>query len=288
MSEPMTQLLKRNSTGRTLERNWTAPDIPEEMTEESGFCDQRKRRTETRSTAARIRQPSSQGMQLGVQVLAVGRSRDSLREVSGMPDDAIASLLRGPAGQSVWLRYLPMPSLEAVTIEVVRLKREPADKAMTLTWPHSGFVTEIPIRVIEQFPGSKVRYEFIGNKTKLLTLPNSDSGKRIAVLTNLLMPEVDNGRFVLRLTDDFNNSPVAYVERSRTPELFDFVARNDPLTNGWVIMHVRLRADPDSSRVSGDLEEIMFLDKNAPDVYKPSHPLYYYSPDTALSAHKVR
>ena len=47
--------------------------------------------------------------------------------------------------------------------------------------------------------------------------------------------------------------------------LVDLVIRNDIKNRGWVIMHILIKA----TSATPQIEEIMFLDRKAPDAYKP-------------------
>jgi hypothetical protein len=229
----------------------------------------KKTRGEMLISALTLASPAQlSGLRLGDRLVRVGRTKDLMVEVAEKTEQEVLDLLFGPAGASVWLTYRRGNATEPVDVEIIRRTKFDQNKMVSITWDKTGYFTDLPHEVIERFEGSPRSYQYFQNQSKLLAFPEEYSGKRIAVVTDLLFPEVNTQQIQLRLFEQMD-SPLALLDRTKTPKFFEAVVSNDPMKNRFVIMHMRLRPYSNSPKLYGELEEIVFLDEKAPDAYKP-------------------
>ncbi len=208
------------------------------------------------------------GIRLGDRLVRVGRSRESMLSVDGKTAEEAVDLIAGDSGETVWLSVVPSKGHEPVDRAVVLAPRGPDDAPVRrITWKTTGFMTFVPLTLVEQFPGSPRTYEFTDNRSQMIAFPEKFDGKRVAVLTPLLFPVVERSRAVLRLFDQMD-SPVGVVNRDEAPTFFAAVVNNDPRQQ-ICLMHVKLHLPAGGSKIQGTIEEMMFLDEKNPDVYKP-------------------
>ena len=200
----------------------------------------------------------AKGIQLGDRLLGIGRTRGAIIDTTGKTEEQVMNLLRGEAGQRVWLRYHPLYAADPAEVEIARRERYTETKALTINWRETGYSTILPREFIEQFPGSPRKYVYFDNMSRLLAFRDEIGDERIAVVTELLFPVVGGEKLDFRMFKNID-SPVATVERQSFPKFFERVVNNDPTKNKWVIMHVHLL------RRVNFVEEIMFLDIQAPD-----------------------
>jgi hypothetical protein len=210
----------------------------------------------------------AKGIRLGSKLLGVGTSRTSIIETAGKTEEQVLNLLRGNAGETVWLRYQSGNATDPVEVEITRRERFDEAKSLSLSWRQTGYELVLPREIVEQFPGCPRRYAYLDNQSKLLAFPDQHVGERIAVVTELLFPSVDSKQLELRMFNEID-SPVGLVKRLETPKFFKRVVNNNPAKNKCVIMHLRLRTYHDSPKLYGEVEEIMFLNDEAPDRYQP-------------------
>jgi len=208
-----------------------------------------------------------EGIKPGAQLLKVGVDKQRSESVSDKEMDAIYGLIDGPVGQPLYLSLIPKGSEVPVDVELVR--REKFDgEFQSVTWKKTGFVSFIPMEIIEQFPGSERRYEFLNNLSRIKAFRSEYKGKRVAVFTKFLFPKADENRVTIRLFSEMD-SPVGFVTRKKNPKFFEQVVNNDPVSRSIGILHVRIDPYNDSPEIFGEIEEIMFLDLDASDSMKP-------------------
>jgi sulfatase modifying factor 1 len=209
------------------------------------------------------------GVRLGDQLIAVGPDKNAMANVSEMTIAKVTEAMGGPQGDILWIAYKSRRSGKTVEQSLVRGKRFNDATLSNITWADSGYGLLIPREIIEQFPNSQRRYEFLNNQSELVAFPEKFSGKRVAVVTDLLDPEVKSDQITLRMFRDWNG-PTAWIDpRYTTPGFFAAVVKNNPIKNTFVVMHVSLDVSPDPRSQVGCVEELMFLDSEAPDAYKP-------------------
>jgi hypothetical protein len=210
----------------------------------------------------------TKGIRLGDRLLGVGRTQASMIDVAGKTDEQVVNLFVGQAGDTVWLRCQRGNAADPFDVEVTRRERFDESKSQRVTWRKTGNSIDLPREFVEQFPGSPRKYAYCDNESKLLALPDQHAGERVAVVTQLLSPDVDSTVLKLPMFSA-GDSPVGLVNRSKTPMFFEKLVINDPTRNNFVIMHLLLRQYRNSPALYGDVEEIMFLDDQARDCYQP-------------------
>src|SRR5262245_11947833 len=110
----------------------------------------------------------AEGLRLGARLIGVGRTQATLIDIASKKQEQDGNLLRGNAGETVWLRYQRGNAADPAEVEITRRERFDETKELSITWRKTDYSTVLPREFVEQFPGSSRKYAYFNNQSKLL------------------------------------------------------------------------------------------------------------------------